>query len=110
MKLPNGNDAVVPVRKLTEYLLSESHPVGSSKAAFFRGLGFGDASIALLENGLPAILRDEDVVEVMASPHGTKYVVDGRVETPLGGLVAVRTVWIVEPNELRPRFVTAYPK
>jgi hypothetical protein len=110
MKLPRGDDAVVPLRKVTEYLLSESHPVGSSKAGFFRRLGFHDDNVRLLENGLLAIARDEDAIEVTSSPHGIKYVVDGRIEAPRGGMVVVRTVWIIEAEEGRPRFVTAYPK
>ncbi len=40
MKLPHRDRAHVPMRKLTNYLLSPSHPVGRSKAPFFRGLGF----------------------------------------------------------------------
>lgn len=110
MKLPYGNDAVVPSRKLTGYLLSETHPVGRSKASFFRGLGFNDDNIQRLEDALLAIARDEDVVMVSSSRHGAKYVIDGRIKTPRGGAVALRTVWIVESVQQRPRFVTAYPK
>ena len=110
MKLPRGDDAVVPLRKLAEYLLSESHPVGSSKAGFFRHLGFDDDNARRLEDGLLAIARDEDVTEVTSSPHGVKYVIDGRIEAPRGGVVVVRTVWIIESGGSQPRFVTAYPK
>lgn len=35
MKLPNGQKAVVDERKVREYLLSASHPVGRFKARFF---------------------------------------------------------------------------
>ena len=40
MKLPNASVARVDFEKLTEYLLSETHPIGRSKAAVFRRLGF----------------------------------------------------------------------
>ena len=110
MKLPRGDDAAVSLRKLTDYLLSETHPVGSSKAAFFRNLGFNDDNVRRLENGLLAIARNEDVVSVASSPHGEKYVVDGLIDAPRGGAIAVRTVWIIESNQTPPRFVTAYPK
>ena len=109
-RLPRANEAVIPPRKLTEYLLSESHPVGSSKAMFFRGLGFGDASIQVFKEALLEIVRRSDIVEVIPSSHGTKFVIDGEIETPLGGVAAVRTIWIVESDQGRPRFVTAYPK
>ena len=110
MRLPYGDEAVVPLRKLTEYLLSESHPTGSSKAAFFRNLGFDEAGVSLFEDGLLAIARGGDVIEVVPSPHGIKYVVDGGIQTPRGTAAVVRTIWIVESDQRRPRFVTAYPK
>lgn len=110
MRLPRADEATIPLQKLTEYLLSESHPVGSSKAAFFRGLGFGEASIHVFEKELWNAAQYEDVIEVVESSHGAKYVIDGEIRSPLGRVVAVRTVWIIESDQDRPRFVTAYPK
>ncbi len=40
MKLPNADKARVDKTKITEYLLSKSHPDGSSKASFFSEFGF----------------------------------------------------------------------
>ncbi len=110
MKMPHGEEAVVPLQKLTDYLLSERHPVGRSKAAFFHRLGFDQAGVHLFETALLAIARDKEVLEVTASPHGTKYIIDGAPSTPFGVSVVIRTVWIVEPNQRQPRFVTAYPR
>ncbi|MFZ1937014.1 MAG: DUF6883 domain-containing protein [Thermoguttaceae bacterium] len=110
MKLPRGDEAIVALQKLTDYLLSVAHPVGSSKAGFFRNRGFDDDNVRLLEDGLLAIARSAVVAEVASSPHGTKYVIDGRLQTPDGGVVFVRTIWIIESHQDRPRFVTAYPK
>lgn len=45
MRVPNRDHAYVPERKLTGYLLSRSHPVGTSKARFFRGLGFDESNV-----------------------------------------------------------------
>ena len=55
MKLPGGDRAYVPPRKLLGYLLSSSHPVGGSKARFFRAVGFDDANVGVLERGLIVI-------------------------------------------------------
>jgi hypothetical protein len=110
MRVPHAEKAVVPLRKVTGYMLSERHPVGRSKAAFFGGLGFHPSNASLLEKCLLTIVKEGEAVEIVESPHGTKYVVDGEIDVPLGGRVAVRTVWIVEPNQPRPRFVTAYPR
>jgi len=41
MKLPNGEQASIDERKVREYLLSPSHPVGRFKLKFFAGIGFG---------------------------------------------------------------------
>ena len=40
------------IHKLTDYLLSESHSVGKSKAKFFRELGFSRENVAILEQEL----------------------------------------------------------
>lgn len=109
MKLPNRENAQVPPSKLREYLLSETHPIGRSKARFLRALGFDDTNVNLLGQALIAIANSEDVKEVTSSPHGTKYVIDGMLETPSGNLTAVRTVWIIDGGQDRPRFVTVYP-
>jgi hypothetical protein len=110
VKLPNRGKAYVQPTKLTDYLLSETHPIGRSKARFLNSVGFDKLNVVLLEQGLIAIATSEDVREVSSTAHGTKYVVDGILRAPGGELVQVRTVWIINAGEVRPRFVTAYPQ
>ena len=110
MKLPNGDQAVVPSAKLTAYLLSETHPVGRSKAHVFQAVGFTPTTTDRLEQELLLLARSEEIVAQVASPHGTKYVVDGTLATPRGDPLHLRTVWIIEPGHEAPRFVTAYPR
>ena len=109
MKLPNQDKAYIPPGKLENYLLSETHAVGKSKARFFRGIGFDETKANLLEHGLTAIAHTQDVKRVMTSPYGMKYVVEGTLETPHGRNVQIVTVWIIEVGQKSPRFVTAYP-
>jgi hypothetical protein len=109
MKLPNWESAYVPLTKLDLYLLSETHPVGKAKAVLLRNLGYDDNNVDTLQRGLIAIARDQDVAEVMPSEYGTKYVIDGPLQTPGGTALQLRTVWIIEAGQNRPRFVTAYP-
>ncbi len=90
-------------------MLSETHAVGKSKARFFRSFGFDETNVATLEQGLLSIAQAETVTEVIQLPYGAKYIVDGFLETPSGTSVKMRTVWIVEAEDARPRFVTAYP-
>lgn len=108
MKIPNVAAAFVPADKLAGYLLALAHPVGGPKARFFRARGFDGANAAELEAGLLAIARTADT-EAVESPHGVKYVAVGDLPTPSGEVVSVRTVWIVEPTDPRPRLITAYP-
>ena len=49
MKLPNCKQAYIPVPKLDNYLLADSHPTGRLKAKFFKGLGFSKANRKELE-------------------------------------------------------------
>jgi len=109
MKLPAAGEAYVPREKLVDYLLCETHPTGASKADFFRGLGFREHTASQLEEELLNVANGNDVEESEVSPYGTKYVVIGEIVTPIHRRARVRTVWIIEPPDERPRFVTAYP-
>jgi hypothetical protein len=109
MKLPNAEDAVISQQKLTDYLLSKGHPVGRWKARFFRSLGFGDEHVDALKDALMIIAKNGEVGAVIPSDYGTKYVVEGWIEAPDGHRALVRTVWVIEAGEGRPKLVTVYP-
>jgi hypothetical protein len=63
----------------------------------------------MLKEGLLAIARLQDVAEVITTLHGVKYVLDGDMPTPVGIAIKMRTIWIIDSGQERPRFVTAYP-
>lgn len=107
--LPNKANAYVPLRKVEEYLLSETHAIGKSKAKFFRSLGFDEATADKLQQGLLDIAQTGWVKEQINTPYGVKYVIDGLLEPPCGTVVRIRTIWIIEFEDRSPRFVTAYP-
>ncbi len=109
MKLPNKEKAYIPPSKLLDYLLSETHPIGKSKSKYLRSLGFNEKNIGLLTQGLINIAQSEEVKEVISSPHGIKYIINGVIQTPVGRSAKMRTVWITDKGQIRPRFVTAYP-
>jgi hypothetical protein len=109
MKIPNIDQARVSEAKIKEYLLSETHPDGREKAAFFTRFGF---SVAQWEQLAQALLNHAATYEVMqttSTRHGTKYVIEGRLFTPNGRNPLVRTVWIIEAGTVGARLVTAYP-
>lgn len=109
MKLPNSKNTQIPKEKITKYILSEIHPVGRSKAKFFRELGFDEENIELLIKVFKNIAQKEDVVEVRKSIYGINYSINGTVKTPNGKIVKITTIWFIEIGNKTPRFVTAYP-
>lgn len=109
MPIPNADAAYVPPEKLSDYLLNEQHPVGGSKARWFRSLGYNPADAAVLEQDLLAQVQASENYSEKTTAFGTKYVVSGRISTPNGVDANVTTVWIVEASDNRPRLVTAYP-
>jgi hypothetical protein len=109
MELPNKSKAYISPNKIKDYLLSESHAVGKSKAKFFRSFGFEETNASHFEQGLIGIAQTKSVTESTETPYGTKYVVDGELETPNGITIYLRTVWIIETGDIIPRLVTAHP-
>lgn len=109
MKLPGGDAAVVSRSKLQRYLLSPTHPVGRTKARFFAACGYRLADASRLRQELLRIAAEDEIVQTTHTRFGTKHAVDGMLQTPLRIAIPLRTVWIVERTDARPRFITAYP-
>lgn len=109
MKLPNGNNALVSIEKLTDYLLSETHAVGKAKAKFFRGLGFNDSNVNQLEKSLLKIARTNNIKNIKEFAYGINYVLEGKIKTPSRKIITIVTVWFAKTKESKPSFVTAYP-
>jgi hypothetical protein len=106
--LPDAERARVDRSKIVDYLLSLSHPDGSSKAAFFMRFGFRAEEWETLASALKEVGASNPVTARVESPQGTRYTVDGLLRTPDGRAPLVRTVWIVEPGS-PPRLITAHP-
>ena len=109
MKLPNNKKAVISRGKLTNYILSETHITGKFKAKYFNKLGFNKANVDVFEQSIRNIAEAQDVVEILETSYGNKYVIDGEIKSPSGIAVKVRTVWIIERRQKGPRFITVYP-
>jgi hypothetical protein len=109
MKLPNAEQAVIPQRKVTHYLLSPTHRDGQHKAAFFRGFGFKPEAWNVLATALLNHARAHEVVESTATPFGQNHVVEGSLPAPDGRAPNVRVVWFVASGEEIATLATAYP-
>ena len=110
MQLPNADAAVVSRDKIVGYLLNSQHPDSAGKAAFFSAMGFHVDSWRQLADALIKLVTVAPVALRVDSPHGSKYIVDGAIDTPSGRSASVRTVWIVDHGNHAPRLVTAYPR
>lgn len=108
MPLLNANQAFIDDRKLMDYCLSESHPIGKHKAKVFKSaLGFSVEHFQQLKEAiLQAILKNEaNFTE--SNQYGELYVVDIEVENPPQKAL-VRTSWIVRFDEDFPRLTSCY--
>jgi len=110
MNLPKADAVEIAKEKITEYLLNPRHPDGVGQAIFFLAQGFRADAWQVLADALRQLAGRFPVVKQAASPHGTKYIVDGELETPAGKSPVVRTVWSVDQGAETPRLVTAYPQ
>jgi len=107
MKLPNYKRAIVTKAKIVEYLLSQINEDG--KVGFFTRFGFSVAEWEILANMLLVHATEYEVAKIMTTQYGTKYIVDGRLSTPDGRNPYVRTVWLIEHDQVIARLITAYP-
>jgi len=109
MKLPNSELAVVPSRKITHYLLSTAHRDGQHKAEFFRAFGFKPEAWEELALALLNHARNHEVAEIVPTPFGQNFVIEGALTTPDGRLPVVRVVWFIAKNAETATLARAYP-
>jgi hypothetical protein len=108
-QLPGVATAILDDCKITQYLLDPNHPVGGGKAKFFGSFGFSQANWMDLKKALLDHPRTNSVTNFAPTQYGgQKYVVSCSLTTPDGRNPCVVSVWIIEPPDPNPRFVTAY--
>src|SRR5579859_903758 len=107
--IPNRHLAIVDKTKLTEYLLSPSHPAGWSKAAFLHRFGFDLSNSKRLEESLLRHISNADNAMAMETKFGTKYMIEAGLETPDGRHPQIRSVWFIETGHEVPKLVTIVP-
>lgn len=111
MRLPNRKNAFVKKDKLTNYLLSLSHPVGRYKAVFFRNMGFNDINVDTLKQKFYEIAQKNNVESSRSSDDmsGINYKIIGSLSAPGGKTYFVETIWYIKRGANNPSFVTANP-
>lgn len=109
MKIPNANAAIIPRRKIEDYLLNAEHPIGGAKAKFFFQLGFSRERWQELASALLVHAQENPVRNELTDDEGTTYIVEGELVAISGRRPRVRSIWLIETGALAPRFITAYP-
>lgn len=108
MRLPNGDQAIVDIQKLSEYCLNRSSPRGRHKARVFAAaLGLRSADAAVLRARLLEAARNGDAVEGEVDMFGKRYTIDFAMRTDAGEAV-VRSAWIVLHGNDVPRMTTCF--
>ncbi len=107
MKLPNAQNAIVDLEKLTDYLLNPDHPRGKHKERVLEATcGITAAHANLLQRELMEAANHGDAMPTRTDIYGRRFVVECSVGGPTGTAVLV-TAWIVRAGENFPRFVSA---
>jgi hypothetical protein len=100
---------LIDERKVREYLLSRSHPVGRFKARVFAALGFDEGAADTFMGELRRIAAGGEISEVEDTEFGRKYTVPGDLNGPAGS-APVFTVWFQEYGQEDVRLVTVRPR
>jgi hypothetical protein len=107
--LPHANNAIIPERKITGYLLDVAHPKGGPKARFFLGHGY----VLSDWRRLASDLRNHGIAYAVTGTRptvgGINYEVTGSLAMPDGSTAAVVTVWYIADGSMIPQLATAFP-
>lgn len=108
MRLPQHEQAVVDIQKLTAYCLNPRHPRGRHKARVFASvLGLTLEHGEILRLALLAAARDSEAIPGEKDSFGQRYVVDFMMKGPLQ-TGRIRSSWIVLAAEGFPRLTSCY--
>ena len=108
MFVPNAENAVVDIRKLTDYCLSPIHEIGKHKAAVFESaLDLTAENAEQLKDALLEAVQSNKAEAGRFDKFGQRYTVDFEME--IGTKKAtVRSGWIIETNEANPKLTTCF--
>jgi len=107
MNLPNGEHAIVDIRKLQDYCLNPQHPRGRNKARVFATVGIHEANAGELRAVLLAAASGAEAQPGVSNIYGQRYTVDFDLDRQ-GRVVRVRSTWIVRSGEELPRLTSCY--
>ncbi len=108
MLLPNFESAFIDTRKLSDYSLDSTHPVGRHKAFVFRSsLGLSVEDVVFLQDLLLQSITLHNAFVGRLDEFGQRYTVDFPVTTKRGSAI-LRSAWIIRSDEDFPRLTTCF--
>jgi hypothetical protein len=99
-------DAIVPIRKVRDYLL-KSLPEGD-KSGYLKIAGYERSDYLQLMNDIRTQLLPAMGVFQGRDEYGDYYESDGFLHGPNGRKIGVRTIWVLEDDGTW-RFITLFP-
>ena len=108
MKLPRGEDAIIPPGKVEAYCLDIMHRIGGPKArVFLAALGLTARDADLLKGALTAAALAHDAALVRRDRYGDHYRIDFRFGHA-GRERTIRSGWTIRESGGPPYLTTAF--
>jgi hypothetical protein len=109
MIIPNGDRAVVDVRKLRDYCLNSTHNRGKHKARLFESmLGITANDAEELRRILLEVVKTYEVQLGRRDDYGQRYTLDFVLEWGERS-ATIRSGWMIEHDSDIPKLTTCYP-
>jgi hypothetical protein len=109
MKIPNSDQAIIEISKLTDYLLNIEHKRGGSKAKLLLQCGYSLDNWQQLETDIRKFHLNADVNLIKETAYGTRYEIITELITPSDRKILVKTVWQIDIGTEFPRLITLVP-
>lgn len=108
MFVPNAENAVVDIRKSTDYCLNPNHEIGKHKALVFeKSLDLTVDDAEELKNSLLSAVKNNEAQAGKFDKYGQRYTVDFEIEN-VGKKAVIRSGWIIETNDDFPHLTTCF--
>ena len=107
-KLPNYENAIIPIEKIRDYCLNFEHPVGKHKARLFkRALGISDVDAEWLINEIIDGLSYSNAYEKDHDKYGKRFTVHIIIRK-LEKQAEVVTGWLIKHQMTNPVLTTCF--
>lgn len=108
MKLPNANQAIIPIEKLRDYCLNPSHSGGKHKAVVFaKVLGLSSKDAEWFKEVLKNKILETEAIESKEDKYGKRYIVE--FDLAVGQKRAkIRSTWIILARKTKPKLTSCY--